>query len=69
MLKPLESFAEALRLGNAMGVRHGSLVPARFETWRGKMRSSTPDHILIVGMGTEERQGHEDWSAARGRTE
>ena len=47
MLKSLESFAEALRLGNAMEVRHGSLLPTRFELWRGKMRSSTPDHILM----------------------
>ena len=47
VLKPLESFAEALRLGNAMEVRHGSLLPTRFELWKGKMRSSTPDHILV----------------------
>ena len=47
MLKSLESFAEALRLGNAMGVRHGSLPPTRFEPWRGKMRNSTLAHILM----------------------
>ena len=47
MLKSLESFAEALRLGNAMEVRHGSLLPTRFEMWKGKMRSSIPDHILM----------------------
>ena len=29
VLKSIESFAEALRLGNAMEVRHGSLLPTR----------------------------------------
>ena len=47
VLKSLESFAEALRLGNAMEVRHGSLLPTRVEMWKGKMRSSTLDHILM----------------------
>jgi hypothetical protein len=47
VLKSIDSFAEALRLGNAIEVRHGSLLPTRFETWNGKMRSSTPDHILV----------------------
>ena len=47
VLKSLESFAEALRLGNAMEVRHGSLLSTRYETWRGKMMSSTPDHIIM----------------------
>ena len=47
VLTSLESFAEALRLGNAMEERHGNLIPTRFELWKGKMRSSTPDHILV----------------------